>query len=132
MDLITIGTGLATAVTTFAVFLPKIMAGLKRDQFDFKATTTQANMVDNIYHIYEKQITTLSDRLTKMELRVNEMDETIHVQAMKITRLIVVVIQLKSLLENSSVPLPEHLREEIDRLTTGPFGATGSKDQDSP
>lgn len=117
MDLVTLGTGLATAVIVFATLLPKIMAGLKRDKLDTKVATTQISQVDGIQNTYEKQVHSLSDRLCKMEARVSAMDETIHFQAVKVTRLIVVVIQLKSIMTEYSVPFPDHLKEEIDRLT---------------
>lgn len=118
MDLITLGTGLATAVVLFATLLPKIMAGLKRDRLDATVAQTQMVMVDGIQNSYQKQISNLTARLNRMELRVNEMDETIHFQAVKVTRLIVVVIQLKSIMTEYSVPIPIHIQEEINTLTS--------------
>jgi hypothetical protein len=120
MDLVTIATGLAGSVIVLSSLLPKIMASLKRDKLDATVATTQISQVDGIQSTYEKQIHSLYDRLNKMELRVNEMDETIHFQAVKVTRLIVVVIQLKSIMTEYAVPIPEHLKEEIDRLTLPP------------
>lgn len=129
MDLVTLGTGLASAVVIFATLLPKLMASLKRDRLDTKFASTQMEMVDGIQNSYEKQIQSLTERLNRMELRVNEMDETIHFQAVKVTRLIVVVIQLKSIMTEYAVPIPDHIKEEIDKLTLPPLFQTESNNE---
>ena len=117
MDLVTLGTGIASAVVVFATLLPKIMAGLKRDKLDATVATTQISQVDGIQSTYEKQILSLTDRLSKMESRMNEMDKIIHDQAIKVTKLIIVVIQLKSIITSAHIVIPQELLDEIDLLT---------------
>lgn len=117
-DLLTIGTALAAAIITIATIIPRILANLKRDNLDGKFAGTQMDIVDGLQTSYEKQIELLDDRMIKMEERVDSMDMTIHTQAIKITRLIVVVIHMRGLLVSNSVPIPENIQTEIDLLTT--------------
>ena len=56
--------------------------------------------------------------MAKMEERIDAMDLTIHTQAIKITRLIVVVIHMRALLVANAVPIPSNIQEEIDLLTS--------------
>ena len=93
------------------------MAGLKRDKLDATVATTQISQVDGIQSTYEKQILSLTDRLSKMESRMNEMDKIIHDQAIKVTKLIIVVIQLKSIITSAHIVIPQELLDEIDLLT---------------
>ena len=117
-DLLSIGTALAAAVITIAAIIPRILANLKRDKLDGMVAGTQMNIVDGIQNSYEKQIETMDERMTKMEDRIDAMDLTIHNQAIKITRLIVVVIHMRGLLQSASVPIPANIQEEIDILTS--------------
>ena len=117
-DLLTIGTALAAAIITIATIIPRILANLKRDNLDGKFAGTQMDIVDGLQTSYEKQIELLDDRMIKMEERVDSMDMTIHTQAIKITRLIVVVIHMRGLLVSNAVPIPENIQTEIDLLTT--------------
>lgn len=116
-DLLSIGTALAAAIITIAAIIPRILASLKRDKLDEKVAETQMGIVDGIQTSYEKQIDTLDDRMAKMEERIDAMDLTIHNQAIKITRLIVVVIHMRGLLVSNSIPIPANIQEEIDFLT---------------
>lgn len=117
-DLLTIGTALAAAIITIATIIPRILANLKRDSLDSKVAGTQMNIVDGLQTSYEKQIDTLDERMAKMEERIDAMDLTIHTQAIKITRLIVVVIHMRALLVANAVPIPSNIQEEIDLLTS--------------
>ena len=117
-DLLTIGTALAAAIITIATIIPRILANLKRDSLDSKVADTQMNIVDGLQTSYEKQIDTLDERMAKMEERIDAMDLTIHTQAIKITRLIVVVIHMRALLVANAVPIPSNIQEEIDLLTS--------------
>ena len=117
-DLLTIGTALAAAIITIATIIPRILANLKRDSLDSKVAGTQMNIVDGLQTSYEQQIDTLDERMAKMEERIDAMDLTIHTQAIKITRLIVVVIHMRALLVANAVPIPSNIQEEIDLLTS--------------
>lgn len=117
-DLLTIGTALAAAIITIATIIPRILANLKRDKLDSKVAGTQMDVVDGLQTSYEKHIDALDDRMGKMEERIDAMDLTIHNQAIKITRLIVVVIHMRGLLQSASVPIPANIQEEIDILTS--------------
>lgn len=117
MDLVTLGSGLALAIIAIGTQIPRIMAGLKRDKLDNTVATTQMHMVDGIQQSYEKQIISLNERLVKMEARMAEMDTLIHGQAVKTTRLVVVVIQLRGLLRIDNIVVPAYIDEEIASLT---------------
>ena len=117
MDLVAIGSGLALAIIAIGTQLPRMMAGLKRDKLDNVFAETQMSLVDGIQQSYEKQNASLNERLVKMETRMGEMDELIHNQAVKTTRLVVVVIHLRGLLTDNQIVVPAHIIEEINRLT---------------
>lgn len=119
-DLLTIGTALAAAVISIAALLPKLLANFKKDKLDGAVASTHHSMVDGIQSSYEKQLNNLSDRFNKLDTKVQGMDSTIHNQAIKITRLIVVLIHMQGLLEDASVPIPKHIQEEINNLTSPP------------
>lgn len=117
-DLLTIGTALAAAVISLAALLPKLLANFKKDKLDGAVASTHTSMVDGIQSSYEKQLNNLSERFNKLDAKVQGMDNTIHTQAIKITRLMVVLIHMQGLLEDASVPIPKHIQVEIDNLTT--------------
>lgn len=116
-DLLAIGTTIATALMAIATVLPKLIANFKKDKLDGTVASVQRTQVDGIQHSYEQQLTNLIGRFAKMELKVDAMENTIHMQSIKVTRLIVVVIHMRGLLASHSVPIPEHIKAEIDLLT---------------
>lgn len=91
----TAGSALAIAAIAVAAHLPKILNSIKSDKIDGSVL----------------------DRIAKHEERMNEMDRTIHRQAIKLTRLTLVLMHVKVLLNSHSVPVPEHLQQEMDELT---------------
>lgn len=116
-DLLALGTALAAAIISLATLLPKLLATFKKDKLDGAVASTQHSMVDGLQHSYEKQLDNLSERHDKLEERVGCMDDTIHAQAIKVTRLIVVVIHMNGLLDQHSISIPSHIKNEIDNLT---------------
>lgn len=115
-DLLALGTALAAAIISLATLLPKLLATFKKDKLEGAVASTQHSMVDGIQHTYEKQLATLWERFNKLEDKVATMDLTIHSQAIKVTRLTVVVIQVRGLLEDHDVPIPHHIKVEMDAL----------------
>lgn len=115
-DLLAIGTSVAAAIISLATILPKLLTGFKKDKLEGAVATTQHKMVDGIQNSYEKQLSSLTERYNKLDLKVDSMDETIHTQAVKLTRLVVVLIHVKGLLEEHEVPVPPHMQAEIDSL----------------
>jgi len=85
---------IAGAVAAFVIALPKMLNSLRSDKIDGSVLT----------------------RLMAHENRMNRMDTVIHAQQIKITRLLVLVIQLEGLLENNGVVIPPHLRQDIRHL----------------
>jgi hypothetical protein len=119
-ELLAIGTALAGALLSLAAFLPKLLANLKKDNLAGSMAATQQDMVEGMQETFQKELTAQSERLRKLEAKVAHMEETIHSQAIKITRLIVVIIHMRGLLEDYNVPVPPHIQSEIDQLTNPP------------
>lgn len=89
------GAAIASALIGIAVYLPKLLNTVKSDKLD-------GNVLD---------------RLARAEARMDRMDETIHRQAVKLTRFEVVVLRLIALLVQHQVSIPLDIRAEIDELT---------------
>ena len=104
-DLLSIGTAVALALTGIATQLPKIIAAMKRDKVEWAISQNQHDSVDAI-----------NLRMLKHEARMNEMDETIRKQQIKVTRLQVLVIQLKGHLQANGVDIPAQVESEIKEL----------------
>src|ERR1035437_8451879 len=115
-DSLTLGSAVIAGVITIAAFIPKLLKSIKRDNLDTKVASTQQTLVDEMYATYEKQRGEDGERLNKMEARMESMDNLIHFQSIKITRLIIVVIHLKALLISNIIPIPDQLQDEIDFL----------------
>ncbi len=116
-DILTIGTTLAAAIVAVAAVLPKLITSFKRDKLDGAVADAQSSMVDGMSGTYEKQLKFLDDRVQKLDQRVAAMEDIIHLQAVKITRLMVVVTHLRTLLNLNKIPLSEFVQTEIEDLT---------------
>jgi hypothetical protein len=107
---------IAGSLVSGALFLPKLLAMFKRDKLDGTMSSTQQALVGDIQTSYEKQNVIRDERMRKLEEKVEAMDQLIHTQAVKITRLIVVIIHMRGLLNTHTVPVPDHIQAEIDHL----------------
>jgi hypothetical protein len=86
---------IASALIAIALFLPRLLNAVKSDKVD-----------GNVF-----------DRLLKHEERMNAMDDTIHKQQVKVTRLVVLVTHMNGLLIANGVTIPEKIEKEIQELT---------------
>lgn len=91
-----VAVGAAIALAVFGAFtaMPKILNTIKSDKID-------GNVLD---------------RIKRHEERMNEMDKTIHMQQIKLTRLQVLVIRLEGLIAHAGVHIHDELRSEIAAL----------------
>lgn len=87
--------GFVSAVIGIAVFLPKLVNGWKGDK-------NGGNVLD---------------RLSALEIKAAAQDAKIHRQAVRITKLVVLVIELKGLIDRTGVPIPSDLKAKIQELT---------------
>jgi hypothetical protein len=94
-----------------------MMSALKRDKLDGQIASSQTDLVEGMQGTYEKQFETQTKRIEKLEKRTDDMDSLIHKQAVKITRLIMAIVYLKSLLKANKVDIDPILQNEIDELT---------------
>lgn len=86
---------IASALIGLAVYLPKISNGMKSDKVD-------GNILD---------------RVLKLEVKAEQQDKKIHKQAVRITKLVVLVIRLEGILMASGTQIPDTVRDEIMELT---------------
>lgn len=87
---------IAAALIGLAVYLPKISNGIKQD-----------GITGNVL-----------DRLSALEQKADVQDKKIHKQAVKITKLVMLVIKLEGLIVRSGVQIDRELASEILDLTT--------------
>lgn len=90
-----IASAIATALFAMAFGLPKLVNGFKSDKLDGS----------------------ILDRVTKLEAKAEIQDLKIHRQAVRITKLVVLVIRLEGILMASGTQIPDSVREEIMELT---------------
>lgn len=86
---------LVSAVVGIAVFVPKLLNAVKGD-------INNGNVLD---------------RLTNLEKKADIQDRKIHKQAVRITKLVMLVIKLEALIVRSGVQIEQSLAEEIEQLT---------------
>lgn len=116
-EVIALGSALAAALITIAAFIPKLLRSIKRDNLDTRVAGTQQSVVDEMYTSYERQLEALNERVSRLDSRLTEMDNTIHSQAIKITRLTIVIMHLRALLLTNAITIPDQIQDEIDVLT---------------
>jgi hypothetical protein len=80
--------GVATALIALGMSVPKLLNGYKTDRID-------SNLLE----------------------RLDKMDEKIHTQAVRITRLTVLIIRLEALLIAHKIDIPVELRQELDEIS---------------
>ena len=88
---------IAAAATAFFLSLPKLLNAFKSDKVD----------------------SSVLSRLLSHEARMNLMDKTIHKQQIRITRFMVLMIQLEALLEANGVQIPATMRVNMQALMNG-------------
>lgn len=86
----------AAALIVLAAYIPKILNSIKGDSIEG----------------------TVLQRIARHEKRMDRMDRVIHRQAVQLTRFEVVVLHLVALLVQNGVTIPQHLKEEVEVLTT--------------
>jgi hypothetical protein len=87
---------IAAALIGLAVYLPKISNGMKQDGIN-------GNVLD---------------RLAALEKKTDVQDKKIHKQAVRITKLVMLVIKLEALIVRSGVQIDKGLADEILALTS--------------
>lgn len=88
-----------------STYLPKMMNAFKSDKLD-------GNVLDRL----EKMEKHAAAQVKKNEIQ----DAKIHKFAVKVTKLVVVMIRLESLLMFHNIPIPQDLQDEINELKNDP------------
>jgi hypothetical protein len=83
-----VAAGVATALVALGASIPKLLNGFKTDRID-------GNLL----------------------ARLDAMDAKIHTQAVRITRLTVLIIRLEALLIAHKIEIPKDLRDELDEIS---------------
>lgn len=100
-SLATIAAALTVFLAALAAWLPKIMNGIKGDNLN-------GNVLDRLKAMEEHAA--MQDRKSVIQ------DVKIHRFAVKVTKLVVVVIRLEGLLVANKVEIPQDLIDEIVKL----------------
>jgi hypothetical protein len=93
-----IATAIALALVALAAWIPKLLNGIKGD-----------NLTGNVL-----------DRVKDLEAKSDKQDAKIHKFAVKVTKLVVVVIRLEALLKDNNIPIPLDLMTEVQKLRLDP------------
>ena len=96
----TLGTAavIALALVSLAALIPKLLNSIKSDQLT----------------------TNVLDRIKGLEEKADAQDVKIHKFAVKVTKLVVVVIKLEALLKENNIPIPPDLMHEMSELRKDP------------
>lgn len=104
-SLATIAGVLIILLIVISTYLPKMMNAFRSDKLD-------GNILDRL----EKM-----EKHANAQVRKNEsQDDKIHKFAVKVTKLVVVMIRLESLLMFHNIPIPQDLQDEINELKNDP------------
>ena len=99
-----IGPGLLffAVLVLIAVFGPRLMNSRKEDQ-------VESNVLE--------QLKQMSAQMVTVNVRVNELDNMVHKQQVRLTRLQVLVIQMNGLLVGNGIQMPDYMKAELKELT---------------
>ena len=89
---------IAIALVALAALIPKLLNSIKSDQLT----------------------TNVLDRIKGLEEKADAQDVKIHKFAVKVTKLVVVVIKLEALLKENNIPIPPDLMNEMAELRKDP------------
>jgi hypothetical protein len=89
---------IAIALIALAALIPKLLNSFKGDMI-------QGNILD---------------RLKSLEQGAASQEIKVHKFAVKVTKLVVVVIRLEALLKDNNIPIPADLMEEVQMLRKEP------------
>lgn len=106
-----IGGGVA-ALLTLVFTLQRLMTFWKKERVD----QSNADAVNAQFRALQESIIQHTKELESLRATVNIMDRTIHRQQKTITRLEVLVLQMKGLMAGAGVMIPPMMQREIDDL----------------
>lgn len=105
----------ATAVLALAgtvLGLQRVMTLFKQGTVDSAKVSAEHTLVDNMHD----ELKRISDALEEARKRQSEMNDLIHLQAIKLTRMEVLLIRMYGLLTHNNIKLPDDLKSHIDEL----------------
>ena len=105
-----------TAVLAFIAWKLSLFTPKKHQKLDDAVTDVKIDQVDGLHDSYERQLVSLTERVNVLSKKSDEMSNTIHKQQIRLTRLQVLVIQLKGLLVAKGVEIPPYISAEIAAL----------------
>lgn len=112
-NLVVIGSALAAGL----IFLAwKLSMFTPKEKLGSKVEDAQGDLVDGLHASYERQFDLLNSRITAMDTRILTQGDLIHRQQVRLTRLQVLIIQMKALLQAQGTPLPAYIQAEITAL----------------
>ena len=115
-NLVVVGSALA-AILVFISWKLSLFTPNKKEKLESKIDGAKEDLLNNLHDSYERQFELTNNRITAMDARILAQGDMIHRQQVRLTRLQVLVIQLKGHLQNSGVEIPLHLEKEIITLT---------------
>ena len=105
-----------TLILGFIAWKLSLFTPGKRKQLEDAVQEVRIDQVDGLHDSYERQLNSLTARVGDLSRKMDEMSDTIHKQQIKLTRLQVLVIQLKGLLMVKGIGIPAGISDEIKAL----------------
>ena len=106
-----VSTGVLALVGT-VLGLQKVMTMFKRGKVDDAKVDAEQTIVISLH----EELKRISDELEDARKRQSEMNELIHLQAVKLTRMEVLLIRMYGLITHNNIQMPEDLKTHIDEI----------------
>lgn len=118
-----VSTGVLALVGT-VLGLQKVMTLFKQGKVDGAKVDAEQTIVTSLHD----ELKRISDELEDARKRQSEMNELIHLQAIKLTRMEVLLIRMYGLITHNNIPLPDDIKSHIDELVKDGNASSNKKE----
>jgi hypothetical protein len=104
--------GMVAGLIGIALGLQKVMTMFKRNRIEDIKADTEHTILDSVHD----ELKRITDEMQAARKRQNDMNELIHQQAIKLTRMEMLMIRMYGLITNHNIQVPEDMQLHIDDL----------------
>jgi len=109
-------TALVAGLLGIVFGLQKAISFWKKGEVDQSKISAEITVIDSLHNEFKR----INTELEEARDRQKEMNELIHQQAVKLTRMEMLMMRMYSLLTHNNVPIPDDLRGHMSELMNEP------------
>ena len=109
-------TALVAGLLGIVFGVQKAISFWKKGEVDQSKISAEKSVIDSLHNEFKR----INTELEEARERQKEMNELIHQQAVKLTRMEMLMMRMYNLLTNNNVPIPDDLRGHMDELMKEP------------